>query len=211
MNKLKLLAVLPLAAGTVMLGAQAANAAASASLSPSSGPDGTKVTVSISGFKPNLTLVAALQCKTEQAASAADCDTSTVQTGPTDANGKASFTMTIKASACESATKCPISVANGADPSDTADRASAVFTLASGSSSGGSASGSGSSSGGSSSGGSSSGGSASTGSGSTTTDPAVNAGTGGTADREGIPAGVIAIAAIGAVAVAGGAVRFARR
>lgn len=214
MNKLKLLAVLPLAAGTVMLGAQAANAAASVTLSPSSGPAGTSVSVKLSGF-PAGKPVAVLQCKTANPTPAnaqSACNTAGVALGTADSSGSATVSLKIDASWCASATSCPISGAV-ADPSDTnpADRAEATFTLASGSSSGGSSSGSGSSSGGSSSGGSTSGGSASTGSGSTTTDPAVNAGTGGTADREGIPAGVIAIAAIGAVAVAGGAVRFARR
>ena len=182
MNKLKLLAVLPLAAGTVMLGAQAANAAApSITISPTSGPNGTSVTATVSGFSgtPNV-----LQCKSVpsgQADAIAKCDVTALH-----APGAA---FKIDSNYCTGNT-CII-LAGTTDGT----QAHATFTLGSASSNSGS----------------SNSGSSDTGAGSTTADPAVNAGTGGQADREGVPAGVIAIAAIGAVAIAGGAIRFARR
>ena len=187
MNKLKLLAVLPLAAGAVMLGAQAANAAApSVSVSPTSGPNNGTVTVTASGFTGTPQI---LQCKSKPSTDISDvlakCNTSALHTGT-------KVTFKLNPSFC-SATECVL-LAGTQSPQVSVTTSYKIAAASSGSSDSNSNSGS-----------------SDTGAGSTTADPTVNAGTGGQADREGVPAGVIAIAAIGAVAIAGGAIRFARR
>jgi hypothetical protein len=181
-NKLKLLAVVPMAGAALFLGTGAALAAASISASPTTVSDGTSVTVSLTGFKASESVA----CVQTKGASQADADLSNVQMGTTDASGKATIKITVHSG------KGDMLACGATDQSESATTAISFGSAAATTSAASSA--------------------AATSAASTASAaPAVSAGTGGHADRNGVPTGVIVLGAVGALAIAGGAVRFARR
>jgi Neocarzinostatin family len=195
-KKVKFLAAVPVAAAALIALAPTASAAATASLtvSPSSGlKDGSSVSFSGTGFVKSTTIYV-LECHGTTPSQAA-CDTPRLVPAQSDATGKISgkitvHTGTIGDGTCAAGGTCTITA------SDAGGQASGVATITFASAS-------------TSSGGSSSSSSGSSGSGSTPS--TVSAGSGGGADRNGAPVGVIVLASLGAAAVIGGGVRFARR
>jgi hypothetical protein len=189
-NKLKLLAVVPLAGAALILSTGTALAAPSVTASPTSGlSTGAKVTVTGSGFKANEG-VAIIQCKVAKPTAAqatTECNIGGMAQGTTDGSGNFSVALTV-----DSAWGNYVG-AGALDQSESANAVTISFGSASSSSSSAASS------------------SSSTASSTTTSAPAVSAGTGGNADRNGLPTGVIVLGALGALAIAGGAVRFARR
>jgi hypothetical protein len=199
-KKLSLLA-LPAAATAALIAAAPAYAAApSVTVSPSSNvANNSTVTVKGTGFSPNTALVV-LECKTNPTG-AADCDTGNIANATSDAQGAISATLKVKTGVgggCAAGGGCVVSVANPAKQTETA---SGAFTFAAAGGGGGSTS---TATASPTSSATQTGGAAPT---------AVAAGSGGQAgsDDDGVPAGVIVLAGAGAIGLAVGARRFARR
>src|SRR4051794_5052202 len=187
-KKVKFLAALPVAAAAIVVAATAASAATSLSVSPSTSlKDGQTVTVTGSGYLPSTTIYV-LQCSANPGSQAA-CDTAHLATAQSDASGNISTKLAVHTGAIGNGT-CKAGGTCWIDASDAGAKTSGVsaITFASASSSTGSSGSTGStgSSGSTGSTGSSgsSGSSGSTGStGTSSTPTAVNAGSGGGADR----------------------------
>lgn len=187
----------PVAAAALALALPtAAFAAGSVSVSPSSGlKDGQSVNVTGSGF-PASTTIYVVECA--NLTGQAGCDITRLGQAQSDAGGKisAAFTVhtgTIGNGTCDATHACYISAGDAAQTAHGA----AQISFAGAATSGGSApatSGSGSTA---------------TGSGSTPT--SVNAGSGGGADRDGLPMTTIVLALVGGAAVVAGGTKLARR
>ncbi len=194
MNKIKMLAALPVAAAAVtvaLLGASPASAAAaSASVSPATGATvGSSVTVTGSGWPASGAFL--VQCK-GNAADGSQCDKTVFKPATVTAAGTFTFSWKVTSyctstcyilvtTATQSPTVfAPFTVGGGAASSSSAAPTSAATSSA-----------------------------AAAGTGSEPT--AVNAGSGGHAGEQGIPTGVVLLAGAGVIGLGLGARRFARR
>ena len=189
----------PVAAAALALAIpSAAFAATSLSVSPSSGlKDGQSVSVTGSGY-PASTTIYVVECA--NLTGQAGCDITRLGTAQSDATGaiNTKFTVhtgTIGNGTCDATHPCYISAGDAAQTAHGAMKIS--FAGAS------TSTGSGSTSTGS--------GSTSTGSGTTATPSTVNAGSGGGADRDGLPMTTIVLALVGGAAVVAGGAKLARR
>ncbi|HVU72739.1 MAG TPA: hypothetical protein VHE83_07245 [Mycobacteriales bacterium] len=188
MNKARLLAVAPMATFALLALPTAAFAAASVTVSPSNvGASGGSVTVTGAGFGANKSLVV-VECA--NLSGQAGCDITNLGSATSDASGAFTTTFNFKTGTigngtCNAGDTCYVTAADPTNPTDKTNQAVAKITVGAASSS--------------------------SGSGSTSTPTAVAAGSGGGADRNGTPVGVIVLASIGGLALAGGAVRLARR
>lgn len=191
-KKLKLVAVLPMAAAALFIGVGAANAAVSVTANPASGlSDGQTVTVTMSGAPSGLSDLTFLQCKTKATSQAdviANCNIGHLVPGT--ASG-ANYTAQFKVAKADGnyilgASQINTSAIGFATLSFGAAAATTSAAPASSAASDPAAA-------------------------ATTAATTVNTGTGGLLGGGGTPTGVILLGALGAVAVAGGAWRLARR
>ena len=185
MNKARLLAVAPMAAFALMALPTAAFAAPAITVAPASGvTDGQEVTITGTGY-PASTALVVVECSAP--ADQAACDTANIGSATSDASGAVTAKFKVKSGAIGNgscASTCYLAVANPADPT-----VAAVGKFSFGAAE-------------------------TTATPTTTSAPAptaVAAGSGGGADRNGTPVAVIVLASLGGLAIAGGAVRFARR
>jgi hypothetical protein len=203
-KKFKVLAVVPMAAVALFLGVQGAHAAdPSISLSPSSGvASGDTITATLKNLPANAQAVV-IECSSNT--SQDGCDLGSYVIGNADASGTAVLKIKVKTGKIGNGTCTTTCYVGGGTVDQLVTPPAAKFTFAAAATSSAPAASDSSSA-------PAVAASTSAAAGAATADPTgVAAGTGGNADRNGLPIEVVVLGALGALAIAGGAVRFARR